>query len=108
MSDTVQELRINARLLYENKEVHATEKIFGLKDAQTEDAPSETLDQTVTKFVTQLEETAKEKGFTISDEEIVKATTSLIICFFNPQQEQNIDIDVTKPEVSADGDKADT
>lgn len=107
-TESVRELKLVTRLVYDGKEIERIEKPFAVRE-ETEDqnGESRTLDDTVTEFAESLLKTATEMGYTISKDAIVQATITLILYLVKQDgDEKTIEVQLTKPEVKENGDKA--
>jgi len=112
-ASAVPELRtIAVRLLDNGKEVKTLEKIVGVAkedstDEETE-MPARTINDVINEILTEAEQSVEEFGYTISTEELAKATMALVLCIIKQSEPLAVDIELTKPEkkqeVKEDGD----
>jgi len=106
---TEQELKVTVRLVFDGKEIQSIEKPFAVRESETESEESRTIDETITEFLEGLQKVAAENGYTISKEVIVQTTIALILYLVKQDtEEKTIEVQLTKPEVKENGDKADS
>lgn len=107
-TEATRELKVTIRLVFEGKEIQVIERPFAIQ-SENETEQSKTLDDTVTEFAETLLKTATELGYTIDKEIVVQATIALILYLVKPDsEEKTIEVQLTKPEVKENGDKADS
>ena len=95
----IQEFKVTARIVSDDKEIATVEDVFGVSSRQDEEQEAETksVDETVNQFVNKVHESAQEKGYTISQEDLAKTAVSLILFIVKPSQpELALDIPAEK------------
>ncbi|MEM3143164.1 MAG: hypothetical protein QXW91_00845 [Candidatus Nitrosotenuis sp.] len=107
-TESVRELRVVTRLVYDGKEVQALERPFAMQEeSDNQDNESRTLDDIVTEFADTLLKAATEMGYTISKEVLVQAMISLLLYLIRQDgDEKTIEVQLSKTEVKENGDKA--
>ncbi len=101
-ASAVPELRtLVVRLLDNDKEVKTLEKIVGVAREDSNDEgeiPTRTIDDVINEILTEAQLAAEELRYTISPEELAKATMALILCIIKQGESLTVDIQLTKPE----------
>ncbi len=117
ISEQVTELKITVLLLDGDKEVATVERYFGLVETQetnqNQDAPTKTIDGTITEFLQEMEQSARERGYAIVKESLTEAAVSSILFLVKPAKpELTLNIHVERPEqeekLDDSGEKTDT
>ena len=108
-TESVRELKVTVRLLFEGKEIQTVEKPFAVNEAEKETDGSRTIDETITEFLDGLQKVAAESGYVISKEAVVQTAITLILYLIKQDtEEKTIEVEVTRQEAQKDGDKSDT
>jgi hypothetical protein len=107
-TESVRELKVTARLVYDGKEIRMLEKTFAVQaENENEKDDSKTLDDTVTEFTETLMKTATEMGYTISKDILMQSMITLILYIVKQDgDERTIEVQLTEPEAKENGDEA--
>jgi len=93
------EVKILAKLVFEGKEVETVEKCFGFVEDETEgnEEHVKTLDEIVLEFLQELENKAREAGYSIPENSLSQIVVSVIFFLIkHPEPELELNIEVEK------------
>ncbi|MEM3368485.1 MAG: hypothetical protein QW193_01150 [Nitrososphaerales archaeon] len=102
MSESIEEVKINATLTDGNKEVATVEQVFGLVESQEKEeteTPTRTIDETMSEFFREIQAKAEENGYSVSKEVLTEATISTILFLIKHEKpELELDIPLIRPK----------
>lgn len=107
-TESVRDLKVTIRLVFEGKEIQVIERPFVVQ-SENETEQSKALDDTVMEFAEILLKTATEMGYTMAKDAVTQAAITLIMYLVKQDSEdKTIEVQLTKQEVKENGDKADS
>jgi hypothetical protein len=98
------EVKIKAKLIFENKEIETIEKCIGIVEEKEEGSEenSKSLDEIVLEFLKEIEDKAKEQGYSIPENSLSEiAVATIFFLIKQPSEELELSIELRKDESNA-------